>query len=191
MRRLTAALVFFILTAPVLAQDRLHNDFDLEEAVEACAGCHGEDGRPIEADYPIINGQQFFYIYTQLKDFAAGRRSSDIMTDIASEFSRSQMKEISMFISEQTWPSIEAATIEGDSQLAERGIAGGQCSACHGKWRGDSRIPRAAGQQPGYLNRTMLDFKHEARQNAPDKISTMKQLDDGTIAALARYLSAL
>ena len=36
----------------------------------------------------------------------------------------------------------------------------------------------------------MHDFKNEVRMNAPDLISTMKQLDDETIAALSRYLSA-
>ncbi|MDA0989252.1 MAG: c-type cytochrome [Verrucomicrobia bacterium] len=185
------AFVFVFLATPVLAEDRLHNEFNLEEAIEVCTGCHGEDGRPIELDYPIINGQQFFYIYTQLKDFAAGRRSNDIMTDIASKFSRAQMKQISQYISEQPWPAIQAATIEGDSLLAERGVTGGQCSACHGKWEGDSRIPRLAGQQPDYIARTMSDFKHDVRMNAPDKNSTMKQLSDETIAALSRYLSSL
>ena len=52
-------------------------------------------------------------------------------------------------------------------------------------------MPRLAGQQSGYLQKTMLDFKHEVRRNAPDKISTMQKLDDETIAALARYLSTL
>ena len=61
----------------------------------------------------------------------------------------------------------------------------------HGKWQGDSRIPRLAGQQAGYLRKTMLDFKNEVRMNAPDKISTMQGLDDATIDALARYLSTV
>ena len=69
--------------------------------------------------------------------------------------------------------------------------AGGQCSACHGIWKGNSDVPRLKGQLSGYLKTTMLDFKHEARMNAPDKIGTMQKLDDATIAALARYLSSL
>lgn len=185
--------IFVFLALPASAQDRLHNDFNLEEAVEACSGCHGEEGVPIDEEFPIIYGQQYFYVYTQLKDFAAGRRSGDIMTDIANEFSRAQMKEIAQYMSEQPWPDVESetGTQEGDALLVERGVTGGQCSACHGKWQGDSRIPRLAGQQFGYLSRTMHDFKAEVRMNAPDKISTMKHLEDETIAALARYLSSL
>ncbi len=181
------ALVALFLTSPAAAQDA----FDLEAAVQLCSGCHGEDGQPLEADYPVIWGQEFFYIYTQLKDYAAGRRSHETMTGIASEYTRDQMKEIAQYFSEKDWPAIESRTEEGDNRLAERGITGGQCSACHGKWEGDSRIPRLAGQQTAYLERTMQDFKTDTRLNAPDKNSTMKQLDDETIAALSRYLSAL
>ncbi len=79
---------------------------------------------------------------------------------------------------------------DGGQLLANSAISGGQCSACHGKWEGDSRIPRLAGQNQAYLQKTMLDFKHEVRMNAPDKISTMQQLSDESIAALSRFLAS-
>jgi cytochrome c553 len=113
------------------------------------------------------------------------------MTGIASAYNRDQVKQIAKYFAEQKWPEIEAKTKDGDERLAQTGITGGQCSACHGKWQGDSRIPRVAGQQPAYLEKTMKDFKYERRMNAPDKISTMQQLEDQTITALARYLAAM
>lgn len=187
MKRLSLVLTALLLAAPASAQDA----FNLEDAAAICSGCHGEDGIPVDAEFPIIWGQQFFYTYTQLRDYAAGRRESEIMTPIASEYSRDQMKEIAQYFADKAWPEIEAHAEDGDAKIAERGITGGQCSACHGKWEGDSRIPRLAGQQPGYLRKTMMDFKNEVRMNAPDKISTMKQLPDETIEALARYLASL
>ncbi|MEP3280007.1 MAG: cytochrome c4 [Stappiaceae bacterium] len=180
-------LLVTMFCLPAIAQD----DFNLEETVELCVTCHGEDGVPIETDIPVIYGQEFFYIYTQLKDYSAGRRENEIMTDIAAEYTRSQLKEISQYFAEKPWPKLEASTQEGDASLAELAITGGQCSACHGKWNGDSRIPRLAGQQISYLEKTMQDFKNEVRLNAPDKISTMKQIEDPSIAALSRYLGAL
>lgn len=177
--------------AVLLASPAAAEEFDLTEVVETCAGCHGEAGLPDDPDIPIIWGQQFFYIYTQLKDYAAGRRSNDTMTPMAAEFDRATMKKLATYFAEKPWPAIQARMEDGDKLLADRGIAGGQCSACHGKWKGDSRIPGLAGQQPGYLNQTMQDFKHEVRMNAPDKISTMGQLSDETIAALSRYLASL
>lgn len=187
MLRAVSLLLVLTFSSSAMAQD----NFNLEETVALCSACHGENGTPEEADTPIIWGQQFFYIYTQLKDYSAGRRQHDIMTGIASEYTRSQQKQIAQYFAEKEWPAIQASTQDGDDRLAQRAITGGQCSACHGKWNGDSRIPRLAGQQIDYLIRTMQDFKQEIRLNAPDKISTMKQLEDETIAALSRFLGAL
>lgn len=181
------AFALALFAAPLAAQD-----FNVEEEAQLCLGCHGEDGIPIEPDYPIIHGQQYFYIYTQLRDYGAGRRQHEIMTDIAAPYDRDQAKALAQYFADLPWPAIEAPALrDGDQAASERGITGGQCSACHGKWEGDSRIPRLAGQQPAYLQKTMLDFKNEVRMNAPDKISTMKQLDEATIESLSRYLSGL
>lgn len=185
---LCASALAALAAVPVTAQDA---DFNLEDEVAICAGCHGDEGIPPEPDYPMIWGQQYFYIYTQLRDYGAGRRQHEIMTDIAAQYDRAEAKLIAQYFADLQWPAIQSTTEDGDAALAQKGITGGQCSACHGKWQGDSRIPRLAGQQPAYTEKTMLDFKHEVRMNAPDKISTMKQLDDETIAALARYLSSL
>lgn len=192
MKRTTAlaslALVAGLAPAPAAAQD----DFVPEDVAEICVACHGETGIPEDPDYPIIQGQEFFYIYTQLKDFKAGRRASDEMEPVVADFSRSQMKAIAQYFADKPWPKIEPPHVsDEDRSLARGAIVKGQCGACHGKWFGDTRIPRLAGQHPGYLIKTMTDFKTDARQNAPDKSSTMSKLDEAEIEALARYLSAL
>ena len=187
MKTLAFVIALALCSTHAFAQD----DFILEDEILLCTGCHGEDGVPIEPNYPIIFGQQYFYIYTQLRDYGAGRRQHDLMTDIAAVYSRDQAKAIASHFAELPWPSIETQTEEDDARISEIAITGGQCSACHSKWQGDSRIPRLAGQNPEYIRQTMLDFKNEVRMNASDKISTMKQIDDATIEALARYLSSL
>lgn len=187
MNKFIILTVIAFLGSPSLAAD----DFNPEEAAEVCSSCHGETGLPEDPEIPIIFGQEFFYIYTQLKDYSASRRQNETMESMVDDYSKSQLKEIALYLSEKTWPAIQTETIAGDDLLAERSITGGQCSACHGKWQGDSRIPRLAGQQPAYLEQTMNDFKHGVRMNAPDKNSTMKQIEDDAISALSRYLSAL
>lgn len=187
MRLPLIVLALSLAASPVLAKD----DFVLEDEVAFCMSCHGDTGVPTEPDYPVIWGQQYFYIYTQLRDYGAGRRENETMTPIAAEYDRDQAKLLAEHFAALAWPDIPAEIRDGDPQLAEKGITGGQCSACHGKWQGDSRIPRLAGQQVGYLSKAMLDFKNEVRMNAPDKISTMKQLDDETIDALSRYLATV
>lgn len=187
MIRLVFLSAILMALTPAMAQD----EFNLEETVELCSACHGENGVPEDPSYPIIWGQEYFYIYTQLKDYKAGRREHEIMTEIAATYSRDQQKQISQYFADKEWPAIQVSTVEGDDAVSERAIAGGQCSACHGKWGGDSRIPRLAGQNVDYLMQTMHAFKNETRMNAPDKNSTMQQLDDPTIASLSRYLGSL
>ncbi|MDH3314759.1 MAG: cytochrome C, partial [Gammaproteobacteria bacterium] len=68
----------------------------------------------------------------------------------------------------------------------------GQCVQCHlGGYEGNSRVPRLAGQQVGYLEKTMLDFKNKVRLNSPAKGSLLKDYSDGDIAAMAHFLGGL
>lgn len=175
------------VAVPIGAQE----DFDLEQEVTLCAGCHGESGIPVAPDYPIIWGQEYFYILTQLRDYGAGRRQHEIMTGIASKYSRKQATLLAEHFSKLAWPDVFNEAKEGDRETSEVASSAGQCNACHGRWGGNSNVPRVAGQQAGYLDKTMLDFKNEIRLNAPDKISTMSKFDDDTIAALARHLASV
>ena len=74
---------------------------NLEENIETCNSCHSVENVINDPLIPSINGQEFFYIYTQLKDYKAGRRSHEIMTDIASDLSKDDMKALAQFYSEK------------------------------------------------------------------------------------------
>ncbi|MBD3679034.1 MAG: c-type cytochrome [Rhodobacteraceae bacterium] len=187
MRLPLAALALILAALPAAAQE----EFDLEGTVAMCVSCHGEDGVPVAPEFPVISGQQYFYIYTQLRDFGAGRRDNDIMTPISADLSRDQAKLVAQAIAEMPWPEIAAEAEEGDRAAAESAFTAGQCSACHGKWQGDSRIPRLAGQQSDYLIQTMLDLKHKTRANAPDMSNIMADMDEDQIGAMGRYLATL
>ena len=195
--RLTAArLVRLLLIAssillvasralPVHAQD-------VNEQVAICATCHGEDGRPIELNIPIIWGQEFYYLYIQLKDFKSGQRANEIMGPIAAEFSKDQMKALAQYFSEKEWPRIGYQASDADVAAAESAASSGMCTQCHlGNYHGDSRIPRLAGQQPGYLEKTMFDFKNDIRLNSPAKGALLGEYEDSDIKALVHYLAGL
>ena len=173
------------------AQQRIADDFDLDETVEICTGCHGKNGVPIEPDIPALWGQQFYYLYVQMKDYKAGRRANEIMQPMVEGFSRDQMKALATYFSEKTWPDIAAAK---DSDKAKSGLVqtgAGQCAQCHNNYMGDSRIPRLAGQQEGYLLRTMLEFKNKIRLNSAAKGSLMKSYEDTSLEEMAHFLTTL
>ena len=184
---LSAVLAF----AGAAAQERIAGDFDLEETVKVCAACHGGDGVPVEADIPVLWGQQFYYLYVQMKDYKAGRRGNEIMQPMVAGFSRDQMKALATYFSERAWPDI---AIEKDAGKASRGrsqTTAGQCAQCHNRYLGDSRVPRVAGQQEPYLLRTMLEFKRKVRLNSPAKGALLKSFEDTSIEELAHFLATL
>lgn len=160
--------------------------------VALCTSCHGEDGRPIESDIPIIWGQEYYYLYVQLKDYKSGLRANETMSGIAAGLSKDQMKAIAQHFSEKPWPGIGYRAEDAEINTAERGLMAGLCTQCHlGSYTGDSRVPRLAGQQPDYLERTMIEFKNKVRLNSPAKGSLLGAYEDSDIQAMAHYLAGL
>lgn len=185
-RLLSGVLVTFCLAGPAGAGE-------IEELAQSCAACHGAVGQlPADPTYPIIAGQEFYYLYVQLKDFASGLRENEIMQGVVEGMDRTTMQAVAQYWSEQPWPRTGFAASEEDVARGERIAVSGQCSACHlGGFEGNSRVPRLRNQQPGYLEKTMLDFKYKRRKNAPDISALFVDVPDEDIAALARYLAAL
>lgn len=172
------------------AQQRIGSDFNLEETVEICTACHGDHGIPVSEDIPILWGQQFYYLYVQLKDYKAGRRANEIMEPIASDFDKDQMKALAQYFADKKWPKIKAVPFTGDEGKVQRLMVDGQCSACHGNFMGDSRVPRVAGQQYAYISKTMLDLRDDVRKNAAAMAALMRSFSDDDIESLSRYLAS-
>lgn len=165
---------------------------ELADRVAICVTCHGADGRPVEADIPILWGQEFYYLYVQLKDFKAGRRANEIMAGIVADLEKPDMQALAQYFSEKPWPTIGFRAEDADIAAAQSATNAGLCTQCHlGSYLGDSRVPRLAGQQPAYLERTMLEFKTKVRLNSPAKNSLLKEFEDSDIRAMARYLAGL
>jgi len=162
----------------------------LAQKVETCTDCHGAAGLPTRPDVPIIWGQEFYYLYVQLKDYKAGRRQNDDMSDIVASLSKQEMRELAQHFSSQAWPSTGFAAESTDIASGETATAAGMCVQCHLRgYEGSSRIPRVGGQRVTYLERTMLAFKNKTRMNSPAKASLMAAYEEEDIAAMARYLA--
>ncbi len=165
---------------------------ELDDTIALCTSCHGEKGMPVEPDMPIIWGQEFYYIYLQLKDYKAARRYSEFMNDVVADLSREEMKAISQYFSEKPWPRTGFQSTRDNDAKAETAAGAGQCFQCHtGGYMGQSGVPRLAGQSFGYLERTLFEFKNKIRRNSPSKGSLLATFDDADLEALARYLAGL
>jgi cytochrome c553 len=179
-----AAMVF--ASTPLRAQT-------LDEKVQVCSGCHGENGKPVDKTIPNIWGQQIGYLYIQLRDFKRGDRKSEIMQPITSAFERNDMLAIAEYFSRKPWPDFGQPRASKDvSQRALTANGSIGCTGCHlDHFQGDSTVPRLAGQGRDYLAKTMADFRTRARGNNPGMSDLMIATSPDDLTALAEYLAGL
>jgi len=180
------AVAVAIGSAPARAQG-------IAAKAELCAGCHGQDGKPIDKTIPTIWGQQLGYIYIQLRDFKRGDRKSEIMQPIAQALEKQDMLDLAEYFSKQPWPDLgqpRAAKDVSDRALSANRSVG--CTGCHlDHFQGDSTVPRLAGMSRDYLTKTMADFRTRTRGNNPGMSDLMLATSPDDLAALAEYLSGL
>jgi cytochrome c553 len=180
------AIAFGAWSLPANAQN-------IEEKAQICAGCHGEDGKPIDKTIPAIWGQQKGYIYIQLRDFKRGDRKNDIMQPIASSMEREDMLAIAEYFSTKPWPNLGQP--RAPKEIAARAVSANSsvgCTGCHlDQFQGDGTVPRLAGMSREYLTKTIDDFRSRARGNNPGMSDLMLATAPEDLAALAEYLAGL
>ena len=180
------AIAFGVCAVPANAQS-------IEERAQICAGCHGEDGKPIDKTIPAVWGQQQGYIYIQLRDFKRGDRKNDIMQPIVSSMERGDMLSIAEYFSKKPWPDLGQPRAPKEiSDRALRANSSVGCTGCHlDQFQGDGTVPRLAGMSREYLTKTMDDLRSRARGNNPGMSDLMLATAPEDLAALAEYLSGL
>jgi cytochrome c553 len=173
-------------TSPANAQD-------VAERVQICAGCHGQDGKPVDKTIPTIWGQQQGYLYIQLRDFKRGDRKNEIMQPIASSMERGDMLAIAEYFSKKPWPDLSQP--RASKEIADRALSANRsvgCTGCHlDRFQGDGTVPRLAGMGRNYLAKTIADLRTRARGNNPGMSDLMLATSPEDLAALAEYLSGL
>lgn len=65
--------------------------------VQACASCHGPQGRSAAADIPHLAGQQPRYLARQLEAFRAGERKSELMQAIAGQLTAQDIQALAQY----------------------------------------------------------------------------------------------
>lgn len=158
-----------------------------------CSACHGPTGNSTNGDYPSLAGQSARYIYLELRDFKAGRRSDPRMSPMAANLSPDDMHDLADYFAAQkptaTDFKADPAKVEAGRKKSEELL----CTMCHlGGFTGQNEIPRVAGQQYPYIVKQLLDFRAKKRTNdAGNMTSVTKTLSDADIENLANYVANL
>ena len=137
----------------------------LEEKVQLCDACHGENGIPQDKTIPIIWGQHLGYLYLQLRDYKRGDRKNDQMSPVAEALERDDMMALAEYFSQKPWPRLAPAAPRRmrSRRGARRANVAVGCTGCHlDDYQGDGTQPRLAGQSEDYLAQTHARFPHAA-----------------------------
>ncbi|ODS68485.1 MAG: cytochrome C [Acidovorax sp. SCN 68-22] len=173
---------------PALAQQLLASG---RKAAAVCANCHGANGNSPSTLVPNLAGQNPAYLLEQVRQFADGRRRDMWMEGMVRALEADEKIGIVLFYSAQQVTVHPAA----DAALAARGQAyyGKVCFRCHGTdGRGNAQIARVAGQQAGYLSKTLTLYR-DGKSPRADSIMqpNTRQMADADIAAVAAYVSTM
>ena len=164
----------------------------VRKTLQTCFTCHGDKGAATIGSVPILAGQEFYYMYVQLKDMKKGLRASSVMSPIVAGIKKEDLKLMAQYFSEQPWPKTNYSIDSKRAKAAKLILSAGQCTVCHlATLKGNSRVPRLSNQHPEYLKNTMNDFKNNIRKNAPAMTSLFKTLNEQEIRDVSDYLGSV
>jgi len=165
-----------------------------------CQGCHGTNGISFEPLIPSLAGQYGGYIEKQIRNYQAGTRSHQIMNAMVGTIAEGDSIDIAAYFSSQEKMKGEGPGNDTGKELFTRGDISRTvvaCNNCHGP-RGKGLTPNTAyfpvlgGQQKGYIQRQLVNFREGYRTNSPSNVMNKiaQKLTNAEIEALAEYVSA-
>jgi len=189
-RLLTAAILAAVIPGLAAAQDARRG---ATLAAQACAVCHGADGRSRIAGIPSLAGQQAGFITIQTILFREGIRQVPAMTLVAANMPDKDIEDLAAF-----YASLPPGPAEDRRARDPALFAAGQaligprhCGVCHlPTLVGREQMPRLVGQREEFLARTMVEYRDGRRVGADTQMNgAVMGLSEADIAALAHYLS--
>jgi cytochrome c553 len=175
-----AAMMLALVVAPAQAQE-------LEAKLKACDACHGADGKPINAQTPIIWGQTTAYLTKQMHDLRGEDRNSPVMSPMAQMIKPEEWRKTAAYYTAKPWPAKTGA-----ATAAAEPAGMDLCAKCHQeKFVGGLPAPRLAGQSYEYLLAAMNSFADDKRTNSQDMATLMKGLSAAQRQEMAKYLAGL
>lgn len=173
----------------------------LQNTVQACAACHGANGRSVAPTFPNLAAQTAPYIDAQLKAFKDQTRGDPdaqaYMWGMAAPLSDAMIGELAAYYAKQAaakGKGEDSALIASGKQIFEQGVPATQipaCATCHGAHaQGMAAFPRLAGQHAPYLLKQLIVIQ-SALRNAPVMHGVVKELTRAQMLAVAAYLESI
>lgn len=181
----------------------------VSHGVPACAACHLAEGQGrLDVGIPRLAGLPSAYIYTQLRNFADGRRIDDIMSPYAKLLKPEQMRAVAAYfasrpisssvaaisrLSKQTLDEFSAGRKIADDGIPEKQVPA--CALCHGAsgLGVGAEFPPIAGQSRGYLIDQLQAWQAGRRRTPLGKFmrAEVGRMTPAEIQAVATYYALL
>lgn len=176
----------------------------LQQRIAACSGCHGKHGEGGNDGFnPRIAGKPALYLYRQLLNFRAGRRSYPPMEYMVRMLPDAYLHEIAGYFADQHPPHHAPKPHAHSASMLARGehiVRHGDgprnvpaCQACHGKSLAgvEPGIPALIGLPYDYISAQLGAWRtHTRGAVAPDCMATVAgRLSPSDISAVAAWLS--
>ncbi len=167
-----------------------------------CAACHGPNGEGNPSlQAPALSGQDTSYIYKQLQDFKAGRRTNATMSPMATPLNEQDMQDLAAYFASQSISSNSTSSDQGSpgGQVYHQGNIKNQiiaCVGCHGlAGEGNPKLqaPAVGGQHAEYILLQLKAFKSGDRNNDTGKMmrNIVANMSDEEMDAVANYIAGL
>ena len=161
--------------------------------VQVCANCHGANGNSNAPETPNLAGQNAAYLQEQMRRFADGRRKDPFMQGMIKAMNETERADTVAFLSSQTVQPQSAQSAPAAQVALGKRYYDKVCFRCHGgQALGDAKVPRLAGQQPGYVVKSLRRYRDGTGERLePLMAANTKLMSDEEIAAVAAYVASL
>jgi cytochrome c553 len=174
-----------LAAAPALAQS-------LNERLQVCGACHGEDGNSKMEKIPSIAGQPEFFILNQLVLIREGVRKVEAMAPVVKGMKDEEINALAAH-----YAKLEAK--KDDEPLDQALVARGteianqkKCVSCHGaNLQGNQQVPRISRQRIDYLVQALTEFRAGTREGADTIMGQpVAGLSEADLKALAHFAAS-
>jgi len=188
-----ALVALCLVSAPVAqAAPASQPEMPLEERIQQCGGCHGEDGNSKMEKIPSLAGQPEFFMQNQLVLMREGVRPIEAMAPFVKGLTDGEIVALAKHFSGlEPKPSDEPV----DANLAKRGAELAvrlRCASCHlPTLAGQQQMPRLAKQRIDYTFEALKAFRDDKRSGADTIMSaTVYGASDAELMALSHYAAS-
>lgn len=161
-----------------------------ESKLRTCRLCHGVDGNSSREILPTLAGERAEYLLKRWYELIAGDGESKTASRMAKRISEEEMIALALYYSTK-----RRHPVEFDAALAATGKAlyHEKCEQCHNAdGLGKGSMPIIAGQQPEYMNRTLLQYREKTGwRHASAMPKTPTGLSPIEIKAATQYAASL